>query len=319
MSDRVKVLYIMSGTRSGSTILDQVLGELDGFFSSGELRFIWERGLLEDRRCGCGEPVRSCEVWSKVLATDVGRGPLGDRSAQEIVDLLRANVRTRHTWKILRARAGDLAIQDPGLAACADVADQLYRAVGEVTGARVIVDSSKNTSDAALLRFLPSVVPYIVHLVRDPRAVVYSWQRKRAEPDKDAGAEMPTWSLPKTTLNWDEVNLAGNAVRRGAGSRAMLLRYHDFVADPQGELRRIAELVGEHPSALPFTGERTLHLSPNHTVSGNPGRFTTGESVLREDDEWIEGQSPSDRRLATALTLPLLPVYGFPLVPGRRD
>ena len=35
--ERVKVLYIAGSGRSGSTILDRILGQLDGFFSVGEL------------------------------------------------------------------------------------------------------------------------------------------------------------------------------------------------------------------------------------------------------------------------------------------
>ncbi len=315
---RQKVLYIMSGTRSGSTILDQVLGEIDGFFSSGELRFVWERGLLEDRKCGCGLPVRACPVWSQVLATDLGEGPLSRRSAQEMVSRLHDGVRVRHTWKILGRDPRDLATKDPNLAVCAAAAEQLYRAIGTVTGARVIVDSSKNPSDAALLRLLPGADPYFVHLVRDPRAVAYSWQRKRAEPDREGRAEMPTWSLPKTTLNWDEVNLAATAVRRKVGRRAILLRYDDFVRDPRQAIRRIVDLVAEKPGELPISTERTVELSTNHTVSGNPSRFRTGTIALKEDDEWVGAQSPRDRWIATALTLPLLPGFGLPLRPKAR-
>lgn len=314
----MKVLYVVSGTRSGSTILDQILGELDGFFSTGELRFIWERGLLENRKCGCGAPVRECKVWAEVLATDLGDGPLGNRSAEEIVGWQRETVRVRHTWVILRQRAGDPGANNPTLAAYAHVADRLYRAVGKVTGARVVVDSSKHPSDAALLRLLPSVDPYFIHLVRDPRAVVHSWQRKRKEPDRGWPAEMPTWSLPKTALNWDEVNLAANAVRRKVGRRALLLRYQDFALRPQEAIRRIAALVGERPTMLPFVDERTVRLSTNHTVSGNPSRFRVGEVVLREDDEWMTAQHSGERWLSTLLTLPMLPGYGFPIRATRR-
>jgi hypothetical protein len=309
--DRVKVLYIMSGTRSGSTILDQILGELDGFFSTGELRFVWERGLLEDRTCGCRRPVRECEVWSAVLSADAGVDePLEKRSAEDVVRLQHESLRLRHTWRVLRRHREDL---DGPLAHYAPVADQLYRAVHDVTGARVIVDSSKHPSDAALLPLLPTIDPYVVHLVRDPRAVVHSWQRKREEPDRPGDAEMPTWSLPKTALNWDAVNLAANAVRRAAGDRAILLRYQDLVHDPQDAIRRIATLVGEHPATLPFLDDHTVRLRPNHTVSGNPSRFRIGDIVLREDDEWIRAQSTTDRWLATLLTLPLLRGYGLPL------
>jgi hypothetical protein len=67
LSDRVKVLYIAGSGRSGSTILDNTLGQIDGFFSVGELRYIWERGLIEDRLCGCGERVHQCPFWAAAL------------------------------------------------------------------------------------------------------------------------------------------------------------------------------------------------------------------------------------------------------------
>lgn len=51
----VRVLSIVGYTRSGSTLLDSILGELDGVFSAGELHYLWERGLLEHRTCGCGD------------------------------------------------------------------------------------------------------------------------------------------------------------------------------------------------------------------------------------------------------------------------
>ena len=43
------------------------LGQVDGFFSAGELMFLWRRGLIEGRLCGCGLPVRDCDVWTGVL------------------------------------------------------------------------------------------------------------------------------------------------------------------------------------------------------------------------------------------------------------
>jgi hypothetical protein len=85
------------------------------------------------------------------------------------------------------------------------------------------------------------------------------------------------------------------------------------VHDPQDAIRRIATLVGEHPATLPFLDDHTVRLRPNHTVSGNPSRFRTGDIALREDDEWIRAQSTTDRWLATLLTLPLLRGYGLPL------
>ena len=71
--ERVKVLYIAGSGRSGSTILDRILGQLDGFFSVGELCNLWDRGLLAHRKCGCGVPVDQCPTWTGILATGFGR------------------------------------------------------------------------------------------------------------------------------------------------------------------------------------------------------------------------------------------------------
>jgi hypothetical protein len=64
----VKVVLLLAWGRSGSTILDNALGAMDGFFSAGEIRYLWERGVIKGWRCGCGRPVTQCPVWSVVLA-----------------------------------------------------------------------------------------------------------------------------------------------------------------------------------------------------------------------------------------------------------
>ena len=47
--------------RSGSTLITTVLGQLDGCFAAGELRYLWQRGMVDNRPCGCGAPfVTSC-------------------------------------------------------------------------------------------------------------------------------------------------------------------------------------------------------------------------------------------------------------------
>jgi len=305
----VKILYIMGWGRSGSTILDNLLGELDGFFSMGELHYFWERNVLGGRSCGCGRPIVECPVWSKVVAA------VDATEAERIVRWQNEAVRIRHTWKLLRSRPGSLD-GSPALKAYVDVTARLNAAVADVTGTHVLVDSSKRPSDAALLEFLPGVEPFYVHLVRDPRAVAYSWKRRKALRDAAAPAEMVPHGTVDSAVNWVMWNLAAGAVRRRSGkSRSMLLRYEDFVLHPRDAVAAIAKMLGEDGAELPFEGDRTVRLGTNHTVSGNPSRFTTGTVEIRPDEEWISGQRPVDRWVTTALTLPLLPRYRYPLVP----
>jgi Sulfotransferase family len=311
----IKVLYIMGWGRSGSTIMDNLLGGIDGFFSVGELSYLWERGLVEGRRCGCGRPVRECEVWSRVLLAGFGDA-LGDEvDPQRVVRWQRDAVRVRHTPGLIRyprhAPTGR-----PALDSYVAVSARLLRATADVTGARVIVDSSKRPSDGALLRLVPGVDPYFVQLVRDPRAVAYSWRRRKAQPDRPRPADLVQHSAVDSTLSWLGWNAAAEALRlRHGRARSLLLRYEDFVERPRAALAAMTELVGEAGAAVPIEGERTGLLGSNHTVSGNPSRFRTGRVELRADDEWLTRQPAVDRLVATAVALPLLHRYGYALRP----
>jgi hypothetical protein len=313
-----KVLYVIGWGRSGSTILDNLLGELDGFFSVGELTYFWERGLIEERRCGCGEPLRRCPVWSRVLEEALGDPASPQVDPHDALRWQREAVRVRHTWKLLRQPPG-AASGDGALDSYTKATLRIYRAVADVTGARVIVDSSKRPSDGALLRLLPGVVPFYVHLVRDPRAVAYSWNRPKKQLDRDDPADMKGHSPARSTLSWLGWNLAAEALRRRhPREQSLLVRYEDFVAQPRKTLETIAEFVGEHPARFPIEGARTALLAPNHTVSGNPSRFLTGKVELREDTDWLTRQSPVDRLLVTGVAAPLLRRYAYGFVPRRK-
>ena len=51
-SSKVHVRYIGGWGRSGSTMLDLMLGQAPGIFSAGEIREIWQSGLVENRPWG---------------------------------------------------------------------------------------------------------------------------------------------------------------------------------------------------------------------------------------------------------------------------
>ena len=310
----LKVLYILGSSRSGSTILDSILGELDGYFSAGEVRFIWRR-LLEGRRCGCGQPLETCEVWSRVLRGVAGEDVRG--AARVNYERQRRNTRTKHTGSLLRRRAGNFGSDD--LAAYARATATLYREVAAVTGARVIVDSSKRVSDGALLRRLPGFELYFVHLVRDPRAVAYSRRRTKINPDRDVPGEMGGKNPAGSAFRWAVGNLGAGALRRLHNrDRSMLVRYEDFVVRPRDVVDAITAMVGVSPESTPFVTDTSVKLSVHHTVSGNPIRFNTGTVDLREDNRWLDGLSSFDRAVTTTLTLPQMLAYRYPLRPPTR-
>ena len=57
----------------------------------------------------------------------------------------------------------------------------------------------------------------------------------------------------------------------------------------------------------------TIHLKENHTVAGNPARFSGGAVRIRPDVEWEQRLGAAPRRIITALTLPWLRRYRYPI------
>jgi hypothetical protein len=177
----------------------------------------------------------------------------------------------------------------------------------------VIVDSSKHPGDGAVLRYLPNVEPYFIHLVRDPRAVAYSWQRRKHSPGERSRQEMMRVGAARSSKNWVVINLGAEAIRKRQPRASLILRYESFVERPRRAIDAVLEMIHEGPAPPAFLDDRRVHLSGGHTAGGNPDRFVAGEVELREDTEWRARQTPSDRRIATAVAMPLLWRYGYPL------
>jgi hypothetical protein len=298
----VKVLYIAGWGRSGTTILDNILGSYENVFSAGELYYLWRRGLVQGRRCGCGEKLAECPLWSKVLHVAYGGEP---PCPKRTTDLQYRVTRVRNTRRLTR---GEL---DAEAAEYRDLVGRLYSAVAEVTGAGLVVDSSKLPSGAAVLARVAGAEPYLVQMVRDPRAVAYSWMRPKAQLDRPKPMLMDQHGPAESTTKWLAWNLLTEQVARGYEGRRRRLRYEDFVADPRGTVEGLLGWAGVAADGGPFVDRHTVRLGANHTVSGNPGRFRTGPVVLHPDEEWRRAQPLGPRALCTALSFPLLHRYGY--------
>jgi hypothetical protein len=151
------------------------------------------------------------------------------------------------------------------------------------------------------------IVPVAVHMVRDPRAVAYSWRRPKGYL-QPVGAWASTW-------HWLCMNVAAEAVTRRLPDASLLLRYEDLVADPRGAVGRLLELVGLPGDQSPVRHSGVV-LGANHTMYGNPDRLVTGEVAIRADDRWRTGLPIHVAAGITALALPMLRRYGYPTGSG---
>ncbi len=297
----VSVVYIAGYGRSGSTLLDVLLGGHPRIFGGGELTLLYE-AFAESARCSCGIEMPACPFWTEVVRRVARRRPG--------FDVLAAGRLTRRAERIFGRSGG----RRYGLLWRATI-----EAVGEVSGKDVIVDSSKVTQDpwrrAPLLSRACGLDVSVLHLVRDPRGVMWSARkgsnRRLERGERPRGFDgmasaLAGWSLSNASVEWMS--------RTRGGLRTAIVRYEDLAADPASELARIGSFLGIDLSPVQRSAADRASFDPGHGVAGNRMRRAGPLSVV-PDEEW-RSHFP---RFASWLLLPVIPLlrrYGYPFASG---
>jgi len=191
------------------------------------------------------------------------------------------------------------------------VVSAICHAAQEVSGCRVLIDSSKFNQDCIVLNRVQDFDLHVVHLVRDSRAVAYSWLRKKQRPQFYLRPEfMPQLGIKASAREWLLTNALSEALRPCLKNYTRIY-YEDLVADPHSTLTRICLAIGEPKPALEFLEGQTAHLGKGHTIAGNPMRFQDGSVPIKHDMEWVEKLSKDQKTVVTRITWPLLLYYGY--------
>ncbi len=296
---KVKLLYIGGYARCGSTILSNVLGEIDGFFNAGELMYIWDRMISSEGNCGCGDHVTACKIWKNVIHN--AYGGKGGVDCEKMIHLRNSVWQSKNIplWMWLPYKEKQLIVK---IKDYLEALELFYSAIGSELSEDVIIDSSKNPAYLFLLSLVSVVDVYVVHIVRDSRATAYSWLR-----NKKGFSNINSW---KSSLSWNARNSAFDFLNGRFRGKYLQIRYEDFVANPKKGLNTILKLVNEEQRSLDFIKEEGILFGENHCVFGNPDLFKKGKLKLRLDGEW-KHMKKRDWMITTGLTWPLLKRYGY--------
>lgn len=303
-SKRIKVVYVGGSGRCGSTLLSLLFSEHQSFFDCGEIKNLWERGVLEDRKCACGEPFSTCTFWSQVIQKAFGK--VDDQMARHLSAIATQTTRYRNYFKLRKAsRAGQGYVPENYLEALG----RLYHSISNAAGGKIIIDSSKLAAYARLLMMLPDVDLFYVNLIRDPRAVVYSWQKKvKYEPGSTR--EMDRIGAARASLIWKFAYMTAADVMKEVPG--ITIRYEDLVNDTSETMGSIlsginAWLGGTLPD---MNIENLSWANTSHSLSGNPLRFRKGEGV-KLDTKWKTDFRGLDAMVTTALCNREIRRYGY--------
>lgn len=295
LSSASRVIFLGGLGRSGTTLLERLLGQLPGVAPLGEVVHLWARGVLAGEPCGCGVAFGACPFWR-----EVGSQAFGGWSralAERVLELRHRVDRTRRIPRIDHRDLGEYV----------EAYCRVYAAAAAVTGAGVVLDSSKHASLAFCLA-AGGVAVHVVQVVRDPRAVAHSWRRTVARPED--GSAMTRWGPIRTSTHWLVQNLGLDLLAR-RGVQVTRVRYEDLLGDPRATLTALAGSLGLAAGGFDFLDGTTATLTAAHTASGNPMRFTVGPVELTRDDAWRLGLPRGHRGLVRGLTWPLMTRYGY--------
>jgi hypothetical protein len=315
-ADAGSILAIAGTGQNGATLLCRMLGELPGVVAVGEIGRLWEKGLVEDVACSCGERFSDCPFW-----TEVGLEAFGGWDRLDLKEVRRlalalplGHSRWPHPFALPLIAQPKLSRRyTRDLEAYADLMRRLYGGVLTVSGADVIVDSMKIPAHIYLLARADVRPTRFVQLVRDPRGVAYSNMKEVPRQGSRADKPMRTTRTPrKTASKWLWFNASFEALRR-AGHPFIRLRYEDLVRDPCEAVRRCAAHAGLDPTEtdLSFIDRDQVRLSAGHLVAGNRMRNAAGPITIRLDEAWRDRMAPRDQRTVEFVTSPLFRRYGY--------
>ena len=324
----LQILYIAGVGRSGSTLLGDILGQMPGMLHIGELKSVFDYATLPDSvmPCSCGRPYSECSFWNPIFEAAFGRDwPIvfNDFSERNLPRTITLPFRA-----LSQAIGRDLL--EPGQRRTFTAIVSLLKIIADKHPDTIIIDSSKSGAFGWILAQQPGISLIAVHLIRDPRATVFSWVNRPIPLMEPFGAKwratIGTMDSKAAIHHWIRAN--GSAwLMKWLGIPYMRIRYESFVEDPAGSVERILRFARQHGFAIPDNSdllyqlrEKRFYLGERHLIGANPRvKSQRSEVQLREDIAWLCETSWPKRLLWTIIFLPWLLWYGYSLWPRKRD
>ncbi len=288
--------------------MDKIFGQHDGVFSAGELMNFWDAGYLRNQKCSCGASIQKCEIWAEVIQKFKKNNEI---TINELIILKKSIVRNSNLWRFMfpvlqtNKFKSDLSVYVRCL-------KSFYEIIFSVNKSRILIDSSKHPINLFLLNMISGEFDVkVLHLVRDVRAVAYSRKTlKRKLAIVDRVEYMPRDSISTSLYKWIIPNILVHMY--ADKSKYTFVRYEDFVRYPSICVENILRpIFGACLNIDYINGREVMLSSPGHLCLGNPMKFASGKTLLREDEKWRQGLGRFKKIIITLCSFPLLKLYKY--------
>ncbi len=189
----------------------------------------------------------------------------------------------------------------------------LYGVIWDEAGQPIIIDSSKVPSHFQILRRIPAIDVRMLHLIRDGRAVAYSWdKRRKREAARTEVAYMPHHSPMRSIITWCYENMMMRYFGRNSRNYTVL-RYEEMAQSPYDIIKDTLDQLGVEVN-VPSDMSSSLATQPTHSVGGNPLRFNSVNRPIIVDTEWNEKMHLGTKLLLSFAAAPVLHSFGYPIL-----
>lgn len=292
----LRVIYIGGIEHNGSTLLGLTLGNHPQIECIGELSQLPRLGWAGDHLCACGQNIATCEYWSNV------RKAWSDMTKEDIEVLISGENMFDRNVSFPRLLL-EKYVQSAAFVKYCNHMRALYEAIQHVSGKSIIVDTSKRVSRALALSMMDGVDLRLIHLVRDARGVAHSSAKsKRA-------AQRAWW---KTAARWRAINGSFRIASPIVGEeRAILVRYEDFIANPEDVLGKIGRFIDVDLTSIAGILTSGRALASGHIGIGNGFLQGEREVVLQRTIGWPKKMPPEDQQNVWRVTAGSMRYYGY--------
>ena len=187
---------------------------------------------------------------------------------------------------------------------------KIYHGAQKSHNATILIDSSKRLH-GFVLAAIPEIELHVLHLVRDARATVYSWTRKKEyQKEQNNVIYFPRYNPFFASILWCFDNISAELLGFQC-KRYLRIRYEDFIQSPVVIIKKILSFIEEPQMPMPvFEGSR-INLDVQHSLSGNPVRFKRGEHIIKSDYNWEKNLSLITQKAVVCISWPFLLRYGY--------
>ena len=250
-----KVVFLLSGGHSGSTLFNLILGSHSTGFSLGGLKGIADHVNMTEKGYipVCGICTGECEFWNKRVSQDLLRSYFGAGNSKNKL------VYTPY------AHLGSFKF---------DIYDYLF----ERSGASMLINSCK--SPWWIKRQLRprwhwrDTTPYLLYVYRDGRAVANSFLRK-----------YPDWGMGTIAANWQKTTLhRENYFQKFPEERRLAVSYEELATEPEKIAADICRWLG-----LDYEPGMLRYWEADHHIAyGNLG---TRSLIFKYREQFDDAQS----------------------------